>query len=300
MLNDRYGRSVPAAELVRNFAHWREIGVQEPLLVTHHGRETHIFMGLDRFRTMTVNGSEAPSGPDLLSQLSAWIHQGLILCRTDYTIGHVNYAALAMTRRWDRHLEGLSLWEALPELAESLTQSHIRHSMLSGEGSAADIPSPFRENCWIRFETFPFPDGVALLLSDITEDVQRNRLADAKASLIQAMRVHGGVGHLKVSSRGFIEFADDMFCAMIGLPLDRLARISLTDLADLPARPQLREELEHVLRGEGDRKIVTSLLANTGAVIPAEIGIAQLQGIYGSEGAVLVVTRRDETANSVK
>src|SRR5690606_12937629 len=138
-------------------------------------------------RTLTLNGPEAPPGPDHLSQLSAWIHQGLILCRADYTIGHVNPAALAMTRRWDRHLAGLPLWEALPELAESLTQSHIRHSMVSGEGSAADIPSPFRENCWIRFETFPFPDGVALLLSDITEDVRRNRLADAKAALMQAM-----------------------------------------------------------------------------------------------------------------
>jgi len=300
MLNDRYGRSVPAAELVRNFAHWREIGVQEPLLVTHHGRETHIFMGLDHFRTMTVSRSEAATGPDLLSRLPAWIHQGLILCRADYTIGHVNQAALAMTRRWDRHLEGLPLWEALPELTESLTQSHIRHSMISGEGSAADIPSPFRENCWIRFETFPFPEGVALLLSDITDDVQRNRLADAKASLMQALRVHGGIGHLKVSSRGYIEFADDMFCAMVGLPLDRLVQVSLVELADLPARPRLREELEHVLRGEGDRRIAASLLTNTGSVIPADIGIAQLQGIYGSEGAMLVVTRREETANSAK
>ncbi|MGC4251000.1 MAG: PAS domain-containing protein [Sphingobium sp.] len=300
MLNDRYGRSVPAAELVRNFAHWREVGVQEPLLVTHHGRGTHVFMGLDRFRTMTVNGPEASAGPDPLAHLPAWIHQGLILCRADYTIGHVNQAALAMTRRWDRQLAGLPLWEALPELAETLTQAHIRHSMESGEGSAADIPSPFRENCWIRFETYPFPDGVALLLSDITEDVRRNRLADAKASLMQAMRVHGGVGHAQVSSRGFIEFADDMVCAMVGLPLDRLINVSLADLADLPARPRLREELEHVLRGEGDRRIATSLLANSGAVVPAEIGIAQLQGLYGAEGAVLVVTRRGEPANSAK
>ncbi|SCW82581.1 PAS fold-containing protein [Sphingobium faniae] len=298
MLNDRYGRSVPAAELVRNFAHWREVGVQEPLLVTHHGRGTHIFMGLDHFRTMTVNGPETAAGPDLLAHLAAWIHQGLILCRADYTIGHVNHAALAMARRWDRHLAGLSLWDALPELAESLTQSHIRRSMEAGEGSAADIPSPFRENCWIRFETFPFPDGVALLLSDITEDVRRNRLADAKASVMQAMRVHGGVGHVQVSNRGFIEFADDIFCAMVGLPLDRLVHISLTDLADLPARPRLREELEHVLRGEGDRRIATSLLANSGAVLPAEIGIAPLQGLYGSEGAILVVTRQAEPVNS--
>lgn len=288
MLNEGYGRSVTAADLVRNFAHWREVGVQEPLLVTHHGRGTHILMGLDRYRTMAVSGAEA--GPDLLAQLSARIHQGLILCRPDAAISHANHAALAMTRRWDRRLEGLSLWEALPELEDSPARSHIHHSMKSGEDSAADIPSPFRDDCWLHFQTFAHADGVALLMRDITDDVKRNRLADAKVAMLDAMLAHGGVGYVHVSNRGFITYADDIFCTMIGLPLDRLKQIGLSDLADLPARPRLREELEHVLRGDGRRRIVTSLLANTGSVITAEVGIAPLQGTYGSEGAVLVVT----------
>jgi PHD/YefM family antitoxin component YafN of YafNO toxin-antitoxin module len=53
-MEDRRRLSVPAAELVRNFSHWRDVGSREPVMVTHHGRETHIFMGLDRFRTMVT------------------------------------------------------------------------------------------------------------------------------------------------------------------------------------------------------------------------------------------------------
>lgn len=116
MLDNRHGRSVAAAELVRNFAHWREVGAREPVMITHHGRETHIFMGLDRFRTLAIEDEPRPA-PDRMRELAGRIHQGLILCRDDLSIDYVNGVALAMTKRWDRHLEGRSLWDALPEFA---------------------------------------------------------------------------------------------------------------------------------------------------------------------------------------
>ena len=94
MLDDRRRRSVPAAELVRNFAHWREVGSREPVMVTHHGRETHVFMGLDRFRTMAVGDDEAPA-PDRTFELAARMHQGLVLCGPDLA-----YSATIWVRGW--------------------------------------------------------------------------------------------------------------------------------------------------------------------------------------------------------
>ncbi|MEC3911176.1 PAS domain-containing protein [Sphingobium sp. CR2-8] len=289
MLDDRRRRSVPAAELVRNFAHWREVGSREPVMVTHHGRETHVFMGLDRFRNMTVGDEDAPA-PDRTFELAARIHQGLVLCRADLCIDHVNGVALAMARRWDRHLEGQMLWDAFPELSGTLTEAHIRHSLMSGEASAADIPSPFRDDVWLHVQTFPFADGVALLLRDITADMQRHRLADVKSAILKAMGVHGGVGYARVSMRGFIDAVNDSFCAMVGLTPERLADVPVADLVALPARPQFRERLEQVLRGEGDIRFTTQLLTNDGAVALVEAAIARLHGIYGTEGAVIVTT----------
>lgn len=289
MLDDRRGRSVPAAELVRNFAHWREVGARETVMVTHHGRETHIFMGVDRFRTLAV-GDAADPPPDRTQELAARIHQGLILCNADLSIDHVNGVALAMSKYWDRHLEGLLLWDAFPEIAGTLTEAHVRHSLSSGEASAADIPSPFRADSWLHVQTFPFGGGVALLLRDITADMQRHRLADVKSAILKAMGVHGGVGYVRVSVRGFIEVADDSFCAMLGLPAARLASVAMPDLIELSARPQFRAQLERVLRGEGDLRLSTSLLTNEGAVAPVDAAIARLHGIYGTEGAVIVMT----------
>lgn len=295
MIETRGGRSVAAAELVRNFAHWREVGAREPVLVTHHGRETHIFMGLERYESLA--GSTAPvPGADRTRELANRIHQGFILCRPDLVIDHVNPVALAMTKRWDRQIEGKMLLDALPEFGGTVMEAHIRHSLSTGEESAADIPSPFRDDAWLHCETFAFAGGIAMLLRDITADMQRHRLADAKLALLKAMRMHAGVGYLRLSTRGFIEATDACFCALIGLPEDKLAGVHLPDLIELPSRPQMREALDQVLRGEGDRKVQTRLLTNAGRVRPVAVGLARLHGTYGTEGAVLVITAMADAA----
>ena len=290
-------RSVPAAELVRNFAHWREVGSREPVMVTHHGRETHIFMGVDRFRTLAVSDGVS-ARTDRLSELAARINQGLILCAADLSIDYLNGVAMAMTKRWDRDLHGQYLWDLFPELADTLTEAHVRHSLSSGEASAADIPSPFREESWLHVQTFPFGQGVAMLMQDITAETQRHRLADVKAAILKAMGLHGGVCYLRVSMRGFIEVADDNFCQIIGLPPERLTRVSVTDLVELPARPRFRELLESVLRGERDQRAQARLLTNEGRVVTMDAAIVQLHGLYGAEGAILLLTPIPPTDNA--
>ncbi|KAK0344811.1 hypothetical protein LTR94_013118 [Friedmanniomyces endolithicus] len=289
MPDDISDRSVTAAELVRNFAHWREIGARHPLLITHHGRETHVFMGLDRFKAL-ASQDEFDQNPDRLRELAVRMAQGLILCRADFRIDLINPVALAMARRWDRRLEGQMLWDALPELVGTLTEGHARHSQVSGEISAADIPSPFRDDSWLHVETFPFADGIGLLLRDITSDVQRHRLADVKSAILKAMGIHGGVGYARLSNRGFIEYVDATICTLVGLPEARLINAYMTDLIALPQRPHFRQELEAVLRGEGDRRVQAHLLTNDGALLPMEGALVQLRGTYGTEGVVLVMT----------
>lgn len=292
-MGSHHGRIVPAAELVRNFAHWREVGAREAVKVTHHGRETHIFMGIDHFEQIARDAVPFAQ-PDKVTELANRIHQGLILCRADLGITCINSVALAMTKRMGHHLEGLSLWDALPEFAGALTEAHIRHSLASGEASAADIPSPFRSEAWLHFETFPFADGVALLLRDISADVQRLRMADVQSTILQAMNVHGGIGYLRLSSRGFIEVANDRFCEAIGLPDARLINICLPDLMERSSRPKFRAELEAVLRGDGDRRVDMRLLTNDGTVQPMDASLARLHGPYGTEGAVVLATSKDK------
>ncbi|MEJ7926489.1 PAS domain-containing protein [Sphingobium sp. AN641] len=291
MLKIADGEQVAAAELVRNFAYWREVGQREPVTVTHHGRGTHMFISVDHYRALAKAALTAQADtPTRMRELAALLHQGVILCGPDLGILMINPAALAITKRWDRHLEGLTLWRALPEFAGTLTEAHIRHSLASGEVSAADIPSPFRKESWLHFESYPFADGVALLFRDITLDMQQHRLADAKAAMTRAVALHDGIGSIRLSPRGFIESVDEAFCTMMALPEARLCDVAVADLIDVQARPPFRTALEQVLSGAGDCLLATRLLTNRSATIAVDAALVRLEGTYGTEGAVMIVT----------
>lgn len=283
-------RSVPAAELVRNFAHWREVGSREPILVTHHGRETHVFMGIDRFRNIDDGNMTMPPTSGRVFELAAHIHQGLVLCDAVFRISFVNNPALTMTKRCNANLIGMTLWDAFPQLIGTLTETHIRHTLSSGEDSAADIPSPFRDESWLHVQTFTYSEGVALLIRDITDETHRLRLADVKAAILRAASLHGGISFVRVSSRGFVEQVEENFCRTVALPVERILRAPVSDLVELPARPQFRSTLEAVLRGEGDQTITTRFLTNAGTVAVVDASIVRLQGIYGTESAVILMT----------
>lgn len=293
------GQHVTAAELVRNFARWRDIGARDPVVVTHHGRETHMLLSIDHYRSLAradrrqdqaeVNGR--------LRDLAASLHEGLILCTADFTIDAANGAALAMTRRRHEPIDGASLWEAIPELGNTLIEAHLRHSLASGARSAADIPSPFFPDSWLHVESFAFGEGVALLLRDISQDVRQHRLADAKTAMLRAIEVHGVVAYARLSARGFIESINSRFCTLLGLPEERLRQVSLPDLADVASRASLRETLEHVLRGDGDRRLRVALLTNRGDLVTGDLALVRLQGTYGTEGAVAILTEVPDPQN---
>lgn len=287
------GHHVTAAELVRNFAHWRDIGARDPVVVTHHGRETHMLLGIDDYRALTrADRRQDKEGADTrLRDLAASLHEGLILCTADFFIDAANPAALAMTRRRHEPIEGVSLWEAIPELSNTLIEAHLRHSLSSGARSAADIPSPFFPDNWLHVESFAFGEGVALLLRDISQDVRQYRLADTKTAMLRAMEVHGAVAYARLSARGFIDSVNPGFCTLIGLPEERLRQVPLPDLADVASRAPLREGLEGVLRGEGDRRLRVALLTNRGDLVAVDTALVRLQGTYGTEGAVAILTQ---------
>jgi PAS domain S-box-containing protein len=290
------GHHVTAAELVRNFAHWRDVGARDPVVVTHHGRETHMLLGIDHYHeiTRTDRRHDKEGAETQLRDLAASLHEGLILCTADFLIDVANPAALAMTRRRHESIEGVSLWDAIPELNNTLIEAHLRHSLTSGARSTADIPSPFFPDNWLHVDSFTFDEGVALLMRDITQDVRQHRLADAKTAMLRAMEVHGAVAYARLSARGFIDSINPRFCALIGLPEERLRQVPLPDLADVASRAPLREGLEGVLRGDGDRLLRAALLTNRGDVVAVDMALVRLQGTYGTEGAVVILTHAPE------
>lgn len=301
VLPSHWPRSVSAAELVRNFAECREVAAQRTLPVTHHGRTTHVLIGIDAFNRLNGAGRDGPMpDPVMVYALADWLEAGLILCDESRTIQFVNRVAQGMARAPAHGMVGSALLDALPALAGSLIETHLRRTETGGEVGTGDIPSPFSDACWLRFRSFPLGPWNALLFHDITGEVRQNRMADETQALRAARRLHGGICFARLSVRGTIDRANDPCCQLVGLAEERLRGVAFADLVPTAERPAFRDTLEAVLRGEGDRATDTRLLTNAGALAPIHASLTQLRGAYGVEGALLLATAAADNGSDIR
>ncbi|WP_440522559.1 PAS domain-containing protein [Sphingomonas sp.] len=203
-----------------------------------------------------------------------------------------NRTAHAMARKPDGSLPGCLLFDALPGLGETTFESYHNHTARTGEPCSFELPALLGGDTWHRVETFRANHGVVMLARDITEEVRAYRLADTKKALIEAMLAHGGIGYIWFNVRGRIEQLDAAMSDLLQLPSERLGHVPVVDLVPIAQRVALREMIETVLNRGGTQRFETEFLRNDGTTIPAVVAIKDLRGVYGSEGAVMVVTRK--------
>ncbi len=284
---------VSAAEFVRKFARFRDEAHDSPVFITHHGRETHVLCPIDVWNNASASQPVDPSGGRNDSAnfaLADWIDDGIIACDQNMRIVFANRNAHALVKARAGTLLGHSLTEALPTVAGSLLEVQARQTLIHGHPNMADIPSPFIENAWLRFQAFPLEDRLVIRLHDITQEADRLFKANAKEAIIRALDMHGGVSYVRVSLRGTIDRVDTPFCSLLDLPEERLTGISLCDLVSLPDKAAFRETLEKVLRGGDPVRLQTRFLSNRGDLVPVCMALVCLEGVYGCEGAIAVLT----------
>jgi PAS domain S-box-containing protein len=216
----------------------------------------------------------------------------LVLVDAAGTILMANRTAYATVRAPGGSLPGTALFYAFPSLKESMFEGYYNHTVRTGEPCSFELPGLFGADTWHRMETFRTHHGLAILARDITEDIKAHRLADAKKALIDAMQAHGGIGHIWFNVRGRIEEVDPAMSDLLQLPRERLNHVPVVDLVPVSYRVTLREMIEDVLSNGGTQRFETEFLRNDGTTIPALGAIKDLRGVYGSEGAVVVVTRK--------
>lgn len=281
---------VRASELPRRFGQLSQGG--QTVFVTHHGRETHALMPIAEYRSLMEGGEDQGSAADDDHALADWLPLILILVDERRTIVRANRTAHAVARKAAGKLVGYSLLDAIPTLSQTIFEGYFHRTERTGEPCSFELPGMFEPDAWHRVETFRTNDAVAILARDITEDVRAHRLADAKKTMIDAIRAHGGIGHFWINVRGRIERADPAIANLLQLPVERLANVQLVDLVPASARVAMREAIERALAGGTTERLESEFLCNTGATVPAVCAIKDLRGPYGCEGAVMVVTRR--------
>lgn len=286
---------VTAAEFTRKFGQLTKLHRNTPIHVTNHGQETHVLVAADVYEQLASGAAQATvaSGSDLptLTDLGAWIRQGLIVLDRQMKVRYANPVAYMMTQLPEGSLIGRDFLEALPQLKDSLLSGYLNRTISGGERQTADLPLPLRsEDVWYRADVIPNLNGATLLLTDISDDVRRYRLADAKVALVTALDQHGGIGYARVNVRARIERVDSTLASMLSMAEERLVGNNITDLVPVADRVAFKDNLEAVLSGQATLSCRTRLITNQGTIIQVKVAIAELRGVYGGEGAVLVIT----------
>ena len=284
------GIFVRASEFPRRFGHLSQAG--KTIFVTHHGRETHALLPIDNYKEFIAPATidESDAAP-INQQLADWLPFLLMIADQGGSIVMANRTAHAMARRADGSLSGSRLFDALPALRETVFEAYFLRTERTGEPCSFEVPGLFATGSWHRVETFRTTQGVVILARDITDEVTTCRLADSKAAVMEATIAHGGIGHIWINVRGRIEQIDAAMSDLLHLPRERLRHVPLVDLLPVAHRVALRDVIEQVMNQGGSQRFETEFLRNDGATLPAVAAIKDLRGLYGCEGAVLVITR---------
>lgn len=286
--------AISAAEFVKHFARCREEANQHPVFISNHNRLTHVLMGMADYERMagssaTLDGADKQCVLDVLAEFSVWIEVGMIICDADMRIRHANPIAAALCRSSKVGMIGSNFID-LPGVHGSLLETIAVRARESNRPAAVEIPSPMAINGWIRFRVIPWRDFNILILQDITPELQSQRMTDVKSAIQDAMALHGEIGTVRVSVRGTAEQVDAAMCDFIGLPENRILGVPISDLVDIGSRVEFRNALEKVLHGEGSQKLPSRMISNRGKPLDVQAAIVPLQGTYGMEGAVILLT----------
>ncbi|MFD2430239.1 PAS domain-containing protein [Sphingobium scionense] len=133
------------------------MATRTPLYITHHGRATHVLLGVNEFRALKAQSGSAHQerAEEQLFALADWVDQAVIICDQDMRVNFVNRVASAICRKPVGQMVGSMLDTVLPSISGSLMEVHVRRTVSGGEPSAADVPSPFADGAWLRLQSFP-------------------------------------------------------------------------------------------------------------------------------------------------
>lgn len=293
--NDAQHPTVSSADFARRFGQLRQMQDDQAIFVTHHGRATHVLTTVRHYTELqdANQGQHGSAGlTPSLHDLAECLTVGVLLIDYDLRVLAANPVAHAQLERSENELIGYKIFTAVPTLHGSLIETYVQRAVASKEPYSAEIPSLFRPDTWVRVDIHPFARYVTILFHDITEDMKRHRLADARESLREAIGLHDGIGYVCVNTRGHIDRVEPTFCDMVRLSEDRLHHVAMADLVPIAHRVLFRETLDQVLSGGGARTIDSAVLSNDGAAVEVRVTIAELRSIYGNEGAIVLLTRR--------
>ncbi len=276
--------SVSAADFVRSIGIWQERALNQPVSITHHGRERLILLAADAF-----NRADEGADDGELASLLRNMSEGYIAVDGEGKITAVNRATEAYCGRTERSLQGQPLDVAFPLLNGSTLVTRVERAMKTREAATFQTESVLFPGRHFEVRVFPLPNGVGIVLNNITErETLRGSLAEADG-LRSATDQHPDVARLSCDTRGRIVAADKNFFRWLGIQADALLQSKFADIAAPSSRRALADALETALTG--NVVLETRILARDHAERELKLSMSPISALAGPTGVSVLATK---------
>ncbi|WNO55029.1 PAS domain-containing protein [Stakelama saccharophila] len=265
-----------ASQLVRNFGYWQDKARRHPVYILHRGRPRLALSSIEQFREL-----QSPDSPQerLINErdvvLDAMRDIAILLDR-ELRIVTVNRAARTYFGR-DLGVAGMSLTAALPEPVGGYLDDTARRIRASGTMERIDLRLDDTGSRSLSLAFAPYPDGVALVGTDISVQDQRDLAFSARQSVDMALAELEDIAKARINPRGYIARPTESLTRMTGIAAEMLRNVRYAGLFDLSSRSRVADAIEHILDGGEPMRIEAGLVVRGTETMPVRVAFAPVR-----------------------
>lgn len=283
---------VTAAEITRNFGMWQDRAALNPVIVTHHGRARCVLLSASSYHQLARStGPETSTGQDglLMQVLAERIDLAFLVIDERLCVREANTAAAILLGAQRELLLGRPLDQLWPDFEDSVAEAHIRRAMRANETAQVRLRV---DGATLSINAFPWPGGLGLLIRAAGGEEQRDHAIAEAGAIHRLLMLDRQLGTVKLSTRGTISEPDPGFCAMTGIPAERLTGARFIDLVSRNGRAGLSGIIEQAFAGSDEGQGDAVLINNDGLEVPVRFAITAIRDDLGMTGAMVMVRDR--------
>lgn len=288
-----------AGEVSRNFGQWQDVALTGPVIITHHGRPRVVLLSADRYASWSDMPEIAGAAGDHSAETSReaileHLAEGFIALDPTLHVTSVNPVFEALAGRSAGQLIGANWSDLFPLAPQAVIAEQMRRVLRTGEAVEFEADSTLQSGRCYGVRVFPYPDGVAALFVNRTEEHDlRNRLRYAQA-MRAATAVLPQLAVARLNIRGVLAEMDTDFLRLTGFSSAELLDCRLTDIIRPTDRRALALAVEKVLQGGPAARVATALMVKAGDERPVELSLAPILREGAADGVMVLMMTADE------
>lgn len=281
--------AVSSADFIRNIGRWQQEALQQPVVITHHGRERLVLAAPDRFRFDAANDGSGGGGAArelraIHSALLTHMEEGCLTFAPDGSITSANAAAAEFLGRSEEEFRGRQLTGVMSDLLSLVIMDRVVRVIRTR--SAEQFEADAADGRRLCFRVYASATGVTVLFRNTTEMVRLQRELEECRALVNVVRRHDAAAVLKLDQRGRLESVDDAFCAWTGFAAADLMGHRLAELVAGQERRELTQFVEQILGGSDADQVSVDILGRSGGVTRCTMTMAPILSDFVPSGII--------------